>query len=710
MPLTFRNNTERRKYKEVIKATKADKIKGLHNTLPFLVKGLGVGLLLLFYSCARMGAPDGGWYDETPPRVIGTSPADRGTDVTQKRVSIYFDEYIKVENAQEKVVISPPQLEQADIKTQGKRIMIQLKDSLKPNTTYTIDFSDAIVDNNEGNPMGNYTFSFSTGDHIDTLECSGYVLSAEDLEPVKGILVGLYNRTDTLVADTLPFLRVSRTDSRGHFVIRGIAPGTYCVGAVQDVDGDFRFSQRSEMMAFSHQLITPTSFLDHRQDTLWADALHIKDIKRIPYTHFKPDDIVLRAFTHPQTERFFLKSERTDPDRFTLFFTAPVSVDSLARFDGTATTQPQLRLLNAPESVDMTDWYVLEQYAASADTLTYWLRDTTLINQDTLFVEMTTLQTDTAGTLRLTTDTIEVLAKTPLAKRLKKQEEARKEWRKDIEKKLKDREKQLARLDTEEERRMVPEVDTVMPVPRLTPKYEVKQSMDPDGSIRFSFPYPLARIDTAAVHLYVEQDSMWFRAPYVMHTTDTLSSRRNWELYSEWIPGARYSFEVDTLAFEDIYGNTSVPYKTGIRIRELNEYASLFVNITETDTCDVMVELLNSSDKPVRMAKTKNGTAEFYYVTPGKYFMRAFIDRNGNGTWDAGDYYNDIQPEEVFYFQEELEFKPKWDYTKQWTLRSVPLFKQKPSSITKVKADKQKTIKHRNADRAKEKGIPMPEK
>lgn len=697
--MSFNNNIEQR--------------YSLRNLLPSLGRGLRGGVFFSFFllsSCARMGTPDGGWYDETPPRVIASSPADRGTDVTQNRVTIYFDEYIKMENAQEKVVVSPPQMETPDIKTLGKRIMIQLKDSLKPNTTYTIDFSDAIVDNNEGNPMGNYTFSFSTDDHIDTLECSGYVLNAEDLEPVKGILVGLYSKADSLAADTLPFLRVSRTDSRGRFVIRGIAPGTYTVGAVQDMDGNFRFSQRGEMMAFSHQEISPSGFLDYRQDTLWADELHIKDIKRIPYIHYKPDDIVLRAFSHTQTDRFFLKADRTDADRFSLFFTAPVSIDSVARFNGAASTQPRLRLLNAPESVDITNWYVMEQYASQGDTLTYWLRDTTLVNQDTLLVEMTTLQTDTTGTLRLATDTLEVLAKTPLAKRLKKQEEANKEWRKDMEKRLKEREKMLARIESEEERRMVPEVDTVMPLPRLTPKYDVKQSMDPDGSIRFSFPYPLARMDTAAIHLYVEQDSMWFRAPYVIHTTDTLPTQRNWELYSEWIPGARYSFEVDTLAFEDIYGNTSVPYKTGITIRELNEYASLFVNITETDTCDVVVELLSASDKPLRKAVTKNRTAEFYYVTPGKYFMRAFIDRNGNGTWDAGDYYNDIQPEEVYYYQEEIECKAKWDYTKQWTLRSVSLFKQKPSSLVKAKADKQKTIKHRNADRAKEKGIPMPEK
>ena len=110
----------------------------------------------------------------------------------RKKVTINFNEFIKIENAQEKVIVSPPQLEQADIKAAGRRIIVELKDSLKENTTYTIDFADAIVDNNEGNPMGNYTFSFSTGDAIDTMEVSGYALNAADLEPIKGILVGLY--------------------------------------------------------------------------------------------------------------------------------------------------------------------------------------------------------------------------------------------------------------------------------------------------------------------------------------------------------------------------------------------------------------------------------------------------------------------------------------------------------------------------------------
>ena len=121
-------------------------------------------------SCARMGSPDGGWYDDDPPKVVSSSPADQSVNVTTKKISILFNEYIKLEDATNKVIVSPPQLEVPEIKAAGKKVIVELQDSLKPNTTYTIDFSDAISDNNEGNPMGSFTYSFSTGDKIDTLE------------------------------------------------------------------------------------------------------------------------------------------------------------------------------------------------------------------------------------------------------------------------------------------------------------------------------------------------------------------------------------------------------------------------------------------------------------------------------------------------------------------------------------------------------------
>lgn len=164
--------------------------------------------------------------------------------------------------------MSPPQLEQAEIKAGGKRITVELQDSLKPNTTYTIDFSDAISDNNEGNPLGNYTYTFSTGDHIDTMEVAGYVLEAENLEPIKGILVGLYDDLSDTAFLHKPLLRVSRTDDNGHFTIKGVRDGRYRVYALQDMDGNYMFSQRSEKLAFSHDIVATSCKPDFRQDTI----------------------------------------------------------------------------------------------------------------------------------------------------------------------------------------------------------------------------------------------------------------------------------------------------------------------------------------------------------------------------------------------------------------------------------------------------------
>ena len=289
-------------------------------------------LLTMIVSCARMGQPDGGWFDDTPPRVVSTNPVEKGTKVKSKKVTITFDEFIKLEDASNKVVVSPPQIEPADIKSSGKNIIVELNDSLKDNTTYTIDFSDAISDNNEGNPMGNYTYSFSTGERIDTFEVSGNVLDASNLEPVKGILVGLYDDLSDTVFARKPFIRVSRTDSRGRFVIKGVAPGTYRVYALQDADGDYIYSQKSEMIAFNHETFEPYAKPDVRQDTVWRDTLRIDSIARVNYTHFYPDNIVLRAFAVKQTDRYLVKSDRSEPDRLNFFFS--YGNDSLPKIKG----------------------------------------------------------------------------------------------------------------------------------------------------------------------------------------------------------------------------------------------------------------------------------------------------------------------------------------------------------------------------------------
>jgi uncharacterized protein (DUF2141 family) len=626
--------------------------------------------LLAFSSCAKMGNPDGGWYDETPPRILGASPDDKSANVHTNKMYIYFNEYIKLTDPTQKVVVSPPQMEMPDIKGAGKRIIIDLKDSLKENTTYTVDFSDAISDNNEDNPLGNFTYSFSTGEEIDTMEVSGYVVEAENLEPIKGILVGLYDNLEDSVFRKEPFQRVSRTDSRGRFVIKGIKPGNYRVYALMDADGDYRYTQKSEKIAFNREVIVPSCKPDIRQDTLWRDSLRIDSIIRVPYTHFLPDDIVLRAFSVPQTDRMLLKSERKLANQFSFIYSYGDSI------------LPVLRGLNFDEK----DAFVMEANEKK-DTLTYWLRDSLLINQDTLMVELQYQATDTTGVLVMKTDTLNLLSKEPYAKRMKQKEKEYNEWKKKQEK---------------AEKRGDP-FEQEMPVEQLTMNIRMNSELDPDKNPLIQFDTPLAVADTSMIHLYSKHDTLWYRAPFMLREHPKIP--RTYELLGEWRPDIEYSLEFDSAAFADIYGKTTLATKKGFKVKSNDAYSTLFITISGMSGKHVVAQLLSSKDDVVKEVTTTNGNAEFFYVTPGTYYLRMFHDENGNGVWDTGNYDEGRQAEEVYYYPGKFECKEKWDYTETWDPTRRNAARQKPGELVKQKADKEKTIKHRNLERAQKLGI-----
>lgn len=627
--------------------------------------------IIAMVSCARMGQPDGGWYDDTPPRILSSSPADKATGVDKRKITISFDEFVKLEDATNKVVVSPPQLETPEIKTQGKKIVVELKDTLKPNTTYTVDFADAITDNNEGNPMGSYTYCFSTGSQIDTLEVSGIVLDASNLEPVKGVMVGLYDDLSDTAFTTKPMMRVARTDSRGRFVIKGVAPGQYRVYALKDADGNYLYSQKSEMVAFSHDIYIPEAKPDIRQDTVWRDSLRIDSIVMTGYTHFYPDKITLMAFVPQIADRYLIKTERKEADRIEVFFSN--RSDSL----------PRLKGLNF--NADST---LIAEWSEKKDTVVYWISDTALVNTDSLEVEMSYLATDTNGVMVMNTDTLMIVPKMSYEKRRKMQD-------KEIEKWMKEQEKA--------KKKGLP-YDSVMPASPLDVKLKIPSSMSPLKNVDITLGAPPARFDTAAVHLYSKIDTLWYRSRFIIEA-DT-NSVRNYTLKAEWRPGVEYSLEIDSAAIEDIYGHVSGPIKKGIKVKSNDELSSLTVNISGIADTTIVVQLLNSSDAVVREAVVEDGSADFYYLNPGTYYMRAFVDANGNGIWDTGDYHADLQPERVFYNHEVVECKAKWDVTHNWNLTAKDVESQKPIAITKQKEDsKGKVRRNRNLERAKQKGL-----
>ena len=628
-------------------------------------------LAMLVVSCARMGSPDGGPYDETPPVIVRTNPAIGAINSHEKRIVLEFDEYIKLENASEKVIISPPQVEMPEIKASGKRVIVELVDTMKSNTTYSIDFGDAITDNNEGNPMGQFAFTFSTGNTIDSMEVAGTILNAENLEPIKGMQVGLYADLSDTAFTTKPFERISRTDAAGRFTIKGVAPGKYRIYGLMDGDQNFHFSQRSEMIAFMDSLVVPYSEPAVRQDTFWIDSLTIDTIIDVPYTRYLPDDLLLRAFKEEVNLQYLLKNERLTPNKFSVYFAAK------------ADTLPTLKGLNFDEK----EAFIIEK-SHHNDTIHYWIKDSALIRLDTLEMTLDYLYTDTLGQLVPRMDTLYLSSKKTLAMFQKEKDQAME----DFQKELKKRRRRLKEGEVL--------TDTLPPIKFLKPK--VGSIKDVHATLTVEFTEPLARIDTQAIHLSLKVDTLWKEIPYRFEQLD--GEIRKYRIRAEWRPEQEYELVFDSTAFTGIYGLHSDKMKQTMKMRSLDDYGTLAFDVKGGGLSpNAYVELLDNNDKPVRRQMLKKGNAQFFFLNPGKYYARIVDDTNGNGKWDTGLYADRLQPESVYYFPQMLDVRALWDMRQDWDIHATPVAKQKPLEITKQKPEEKKERRSKNAEREERK-------
>ncbi|MDD2247439.1 MAG: Ig-like domain-containing protein, partial [Proteiniphilum sp.] len=346
--------------------------------------------IVIIHSCANIASPTGGAYDVDPPVVRRATPGFNALNASPGRIEIEFDENIKIEKPNEKVIITPPQQNMPVIRSVGRKAIVELNDELLPNTTYTIDFTDAIVDNNEGNPIENFVYSFSTGDQLDTLSVSGKVVMAQDLEPVPGIYVGIHSNLDDTAFTKVPFQRISRTDSRGNFTVRGISPGEYKVYALNDLNRDYKYDNPQEAIAFLDSIIIPSAIRAERQDTVFVDSITIDTIRTVQYTRFLPDDLLLRTFLSDFQRQYLQKHERPEHNRLTLFFAAP-------------TDRPTFSLLNP--GVDGDDWYVAER-SSKNDTLILWITDSLIYKQDSISMKINYIRTDSLNKDYIATDTL----------------------------------------------------------------------------------------------------------------------------------------------------------------------------------------------------------------------------------------------------------------------------------------------------------------
>ena len=636
---------------------------------------------LFVVSCANIGSPEGGPRDYTPPRLLKTSPGINALNFTGNRVELTFDEIVQVREQQKNVVVSPAQKEQAAIKSLGKKIIVEFREDLLPNTTYVVDFSDAIEDNNEGNRLNNFAFSFSTGDVVDTLQISGIVLRAKDLEPMQHVLVGVHTNLDDTAFTHQPFERIARTNDKGEFTLRGLKPGSYHVFALNDMDGDYKMS-RSEDYAFLDEVIVPTVSDYVSQDTTFTFDHRVDTVMTGTHQEYLPNDVFLPMFNEEAKTLYLIKAERQGRNKVFVQFGAPTEL-------------PQLTILKPANY--RPDWYKLERNATN-DSIFYWITDSTLIKADSIMAQLRYLKPDSLGHPVMTTDTIRLNARTSNSE-LKRMAEEKKE-RENLQKDLEKQQQRLAKLRAEGKDTTDVSLDIQAIREKLAPqrnplKFEVFKNgtLDVTDSIGFTFKVPIDTIVQSRVRLEMMQpDSTWTQItghPFVpVSDTDIMRYYMNMPLK----PEANYRLTVDSLAITSIYGEQNDSTGYTFKVKSLDEYGIIQLHVNSGDSA--FVELLDSKDRPIRTCPVVKGTVEFPNLIPGSYYARLIKDTNMNGKWDQGNYEQHLQPEEVYYFPDarKLRVRKNWTSEETWNIYETPLNLQKPEPIVNNKPENKKDL------------------
>ncbi|HEY6915481.1 MAG TPA: Ig-like domain-containing domain, partial [Paludibacter sp.] len=570
--------------------------------------------------------PTGGPKDETPPKVMKSVPLNNSLNFSKKQIYIDFDEMVSIEKANENVIISPPQVKPPDVKSSGKRVSVNFNEDLLDSTTYSINFGSAIVDLNEKNALKNYLFSFSTGNQIDTLKISGTVINAEDLNPMSGVIVGIYVETSDSVFYQKPFLRIGKTDEKGHFSIDNVKKGTYKIFALGDANHDYYF-QPGEGLALCDSLMNPTFTRVQMQDSIWKDSLHFDSIRTYIGTRFLPDDITLRFFKENKKRQYFVKYERKEPFSFSLFYNT------------SATELPTIKPLN----FDWEGKYLLQKNA-TMDSLTYWITDSTVWKVDTLQMAVTYLKSDSAMKLGPVTDTLNVFMR-------------------------------KARVNPKARQpKTAAKVEALKLTSNVAPVFEVY------NPILLKFEAPLSKMDISKIKLSQKVDTILKPIPFKWRQVD--STKTSFAIDSKWIPETSYELKIDSAAFVSIYQKVSNAFTGQFKIRSLDEYSSVKMFLAHFNP-KVMLQVLDPKDNLLATKPASEKGTVFEYLKPGDYYVRMFIDDNGNGKWDPGDLATRKHPEEVFYYPKKLTLMANWEFEETWDYTTVPLLKQKPVELLK---------------------------
>ncbi len=337
-----------------------------------------------FFECARKGSPSGGIKDIIPPKLVRAEPKNRSVNFKANKIRLYFDEYIKLKDLKQ-LMISPPLKNKPIITPTGvasKFIEIQLRDTLKENTTYSINFGQSIVDNNEGNPNSFLTYVFSTGTYIDSLSLKGVVEDAFKNKAETHISVMLYEIDSTYSDSTIykkpPNYITNTLDSTIFFELKNMKQGKYALFGLKDVGANNLFDQKLDKIAFLNDTITlPTEkiylltlFKEQANYTISVPKFEAKN--KIAFGYQGDDkDIEISLLTKlPDTVKTII-AKQPNKDTLNYWFT-PFSFDSLI-------------FSVANKKIKSIDTFVVKKRKVAIDTLALVPSETSTLGFEDVF-------------------------------------------------------------------------------------------------------------------------------------------------------------------------------------------------------------------------------------------------------------------------------------------------------------------------------------
>ena len=565
---------------------------------------------LIVITCAHPVAPSGGPKDVAPPIVIQTIPENGSAGFETNKFVITFNEYISLNNIQQQTLISPPMKELPDFNIKGKSLHVKFKEELKPKTTYSVYFGDAIVDITENNPVTNYTYIFSTGDYVDSLSLSGYVYDALNLKPLEEVFVMLYkDNNDTIEFDSLPYFIVpyylSKTNDIGRFQFNGLSDDDYLLFAINDQNSNYIFDQPGEQIAFLDSLIHPIYIKKQKIDTISIDSisniLMTTDSLFSDSIHYDDTgNINLYLFLSPDTIQRLLKAEVIANNTIRYSFSQP------------ATNVEFESLKYSSDSIS----FVID-FSKEKDTLYWYLNNPPIDSLEILVTQFS----DTLGTVYLKLDT--------------------------------DKKSKRVKKNKNEDNKEILEWKSNTSGNKL--------DLNKHLEIQFSQPYVrFNNVDSSL--LVIGNDSIWNPE---FNFIDSLQMKIMfpYELQEEtkymvYFPDSSFS------SWNNIHTEIiDIKFST----LSLSDYGIFTINLLPENNQHHLLQLLTEEEAIVKEFNFNRDTSiTILYLLPGKYKLKIIYDGNNNHRWDVGNYNLKKQPEKVIYFTKEINIRANWEIEEDW--------------------------------------------